>query len=71
MCANIRSLAIELSWVVVIEKHVEQCFIAHHLWVISDPDHLSMTGAICTNLLIGRVVNLATSIANGSLGNTV
>ena len=50
--ANVAPLAIQLRWVVGIEKNVEQLIVADLLWIVRNSNHLGVPGVSFANTLI-------------------
>jgi uncharacterized membrane protein (UPF0127 family) len=64
LVADVRPLAVQRGWVVIIPENLEQVVIADDFGIESDFDHFGVARAIGTDVFIGRVIQLASGIAD-------
>lgn len=61
------ALSIQLSWVVVGPKDVQQLFISNLFGVIYYTNYFCVSSSICTNIFIGRILGFSSTTNNGKI----
>src|SRR5579863_7387826 len=70
LCAPVRTLAVQLRWVVEREKGIEKLFVGDPGGIVVDLDGFGMAGAVGADVLVGRVGHCAALVSDGGGGDS-
>lgn len=65
LCPDVGALPIQSRRIVVRPKNIEQLVITNLRRIEFNFDHLSMTGLICADILVGRIVFVPARLTDG------
>ena len=67
LIADVRSLAIELCWIVNLPKSIEQLVVCDTLRIVRHFDSLGVPGSMAADLTIGRIIGVAARVPGDDL----
>src|SRR5258708_25891820 len=70
LLAEIRPLPIDLSWIVQLEKNIEQLFVREVLRIKSNLHNFSMARCVCAYILVGRILHFSAAVTYGSFNHS-
>src|SRR5689334_18087705 len=64
LLAEVRTLAVQLGWIVVLPENIEQIFIGNSGGIVINLDRFRMAGGIRANVFVRGVLHLAADVTD-------